>query len=1090
MNLRFVVSLSGPASSPVTVGYATSDGSATAGSDYTAVSGTASFPVGETVVVVTVPVLGDTVEEGDETLTLSLSGAGGALIAFGQGQGTIRNDDPYKTLLYFNSEPGDWVGGGQQFTLTPADGTFSTSRTEGGVHVSFVGSDTWDLYFAPPSGATLTPGTYEGATRWPFQSPTAPGLSIYGAGRGCNTLTGRFTVLEAEYGSGGEVLRFAADYEQHCEGGRPALFGSVRIDSSVALGPRLSVGSATTYEGDVGSVSLRFVVSLSGPASTPVTVGYATADGSATAGSDYTAVSGTASFPVGETVVIVPVPVRGDTVQEGDETFTLSLSGAVGAPIAFGQGLGTIRNDDPYKTLLYFNSEPGDFIGGGQRFALTPADGTFSTSRTGGGVHVGFMGSDLWDLYFVPPSGATLTPGVYEGATRWPFQSPTTPGLSVSGAGRGCNTLTGRFTVLEAVYGPGGAVLRFAADYEQHCEGGDPALFGFVRINSSVALRPRLSVSSATLYEGDAGSADLRFVVSLSGPASIPVTVVYATADGTATAGSDYTAVSGTAIFPVGETVVVVTVPVLGDTVEEGDETLTLSLSSAVGAPIAFGQGRGTIRNDDPYKTLLYFNSEPGDYIGGGQRFTLTLADGIFATGRTDGGVHVGFDGADLWDLYFVAPSGAPLTPGVYLGATRWPFQSPTAPGLSVYGAGRGCNTLTGRFTVLEAVYGAGGAVLRFAADYEQHCEGGGPALFGSVRINSSVALARRVGVTGASVLEGDSGTQSLDFPVRLSEPSSAPVTINFATSDGTAVHGSDYAGYTGSITVPAGETYAVIPVPVFGDTLAEADETLHVSLTAAVGAVIDVGDAVGTILNDDPLPQLTVNDLSVVEGNPGSPSEAVFTVSMTAPSGQTVSVAYATQQGTATVGGDFTYTSGTLDLAVGTTSATVSVPIVPDLQGEDDETFLLLLFSPSHATISDGVGTATIIDDDPDAPLGFHTVTPCRLLDTRLAGPAVGANQERTFTAAGVCAVPMTAAAVVVNVTSVAPMDRGDLRLYAAGSAAPNTSVLNFASGQTRAGNATVRLGSAGALAVRCDMPLGSTGATHLVVDVFGYFE
>ena len=116
-------------------------------------------------------------------------------------------------------------------------------------------------------------------------------------------------------------------------------------------------------------------------------------------------------------------------------------------------------------TLIYFNSEPGDPIGQGQQFTLTPADGTISPSRTGDGVHVGFNGSTWWDLHFVPPSGALLTPGVYEGATRWPFQSPTGPGLDVSGDGRGCNTLTGRFTVLEAEYGPGGEVLQFAADY-------------------------------------------------------------------------------------------------------------------------------------------------------------------------------------------------------------------------------------------------------------------------------------------------------------------------------------------------------------------------------------------------------------------------------------------------------------------------------------------------------------------------------------------------------------------------------------------------------------------------------------------------
>jgi hypothetical protein len=286
------------------------------------------------------------------------------------------------------------------------------------------------------------------------------------------------------------------------------------------------------------------------------------------------------------------------------------------------------------------------------------------------------------------------------------------------------------------------------------------------------------------------------------------------------------------------------------------------------------------------------------------------------------------------------------------------------------------------------------------------------------------------------------------------------------------------------------GETDVLIAVPVFGDTLAEADETFFLALTGAVGASIDLAtDAVGTILDDDPLPQLAVGDLTAVEGDPDAPSAAVFTVSTNAPSGQTVSVVYATQQGTATAGEDFTYTSGTLDLPPGTTSATVSVPVLPDLQVEDDETFHLLLFSPVNATLADDMGTATVLNDD--TALGFYTVTPCRLLDTRQGGgPALGANVELDFAAAGACGIAPTARAVAVIVASVAPTDPGYLQLYASGTAAPNTSILNFGRGQTRTSNTIARVGANGAVTVQCRMPPGSTGAAHVVVDVFGYFR
>ncbi len=139
--------------------------------------------------------------------------------------------------------------------------------------------------------------------------------------------------------------------------------------------------------------------------------------------------------------------------------------------------------------------------------------------------------------------------------------------------------------------------------------------------------------------------------------------------------------------------------------------------------------------------TLLSLNSQPGDYIGQGQQRTLTLADGYFsASGNYDNGVSLSFQGNDpgvWWYIDFAAPGNLRLAPGVYEHATRFPFQSSTVPGLSVSGEGRGCNTLTGRFEVFEVSYGPSGEVLTFAADFEQHCEGLGPALSGSIRYNA-----------------------------------------------------------------------------------------------------------------------------------------------------------------------------------------------------------------------------------------------------------------------------------------------------------------------------------------------------------------
>ena len=138
-------------------------------------------------------------------------------------------------------------------------------------------------------------------------------------------------------------------------------------------------------------------------------------------------------------------------------------------------------------TSLTLNSDPGDFIGGGQFTFLTPSDGSFSASQNfDQGVSISFFGQPgvFWFLDFAAPNNQLLTVGSYLGATRFPFQSTSVPGLDVDGDGRGCNTLTGSFQVLEISYGPGTTINSFDATFEQHCEGAAPALHGEIRFNA------------------------------------------------------------------------------------------------------------------------------------------------------------------------------------------------------------------------------------------------------------------------------------------------------------------------------------------------------------------------------------------------------------------------------------------------------------------------------------------------------------------------------------------------------------------------------------------------------------------------------
>jgi hypothetical protein len=117
-----------------------------------------------------------------------------------------------------------------------------------------------------------------------------------------------------------------------------------------------------------------------------------------------------------------------------------------------------------------------------------------------------------------------------------------------------------------------------------------------------------------------------------------------------------------------------------------------------------------------------------------------------------------------------------------------------------------------------------------------------------------------------------------------------------------------------------------------------------------------------------------------------------------------------------------------------------------------------------------------------------LYTVEPCRVADTRTESRPLAGGETRLFPVSGLCNVPADARGVVLNVTAVNPTDVGNLRLFPAGLAG-KTSVLNFTAGLTRSNNAVATLGRNGEVAVRCDLP-GSTGGTHLVLDVFGYFK
>jgi large repetitive protein len=224
--------------------------------------------------------------------------------------------------------------------------------------------------------------------------------------------------------------------------------------------------------------------------------------------------------------------------------------------------------------------------------------------------------------------------------------------------------------------------------------------------------------------------------------------------------------------------------------------------------------------------------------------------------------------------------------------------------------------------------------------------------------------------IDDVAVDEGNAGTVSATFTITLKPSSLLPVTVNFATSDGTATAPDDYLAMSGGRTFLAGQTTKKVTVTVSGDQLDEASyDNFYVDLSDPANATLADPQGRGRIVDDDPLPTVAIGNVSVLEGNAGTVG-AAFTISLSAPSGRQVTVDYTTADGTAQAPGDYgAIPATTLTFAAGQIARTVAVQVKGDVFVEPNETLAVNLSSPGNATIADSQGLGTILNDDVVGP-------------------------------------------------------------------------------------------------------------------------
>ena len=206
-------------------------------------------------------------------------------------------------------------------------------------------------------------------------------------------------------------------------------------------------------------------------------------------------------------------------------------------------------------------------------------------------------------------------------------------------------------------------------------------------------------------------------------------------------------------------------------------------------------------------------------------------------------------------------------------------------------------------------------------------------------------------------------------FTVTRTAPATETESVDYATADGTAHSGLDYVATSGTLTFAPGQTTATVSVPLLNDDLHEGDEAFSLVLSNPQGPsdpVLGNATAIGTILDDDVRPELSIADLTAAE-NDGT---ATLTVTRTGALGGTDSVGYASADDSAEAGSDYTPTSGTLTFSPGQSTATISVPLVDDAVFEGDESFTVALANPASATgpaptLGNDTATVTLTDDD-----------------------------------------------------------------------------------------------------------------------------
>ncbi len=664
--------------------------------------------------------------------------------------------------------------------------------------------------------------------------------------------------------------------------------------------PRLSVADVQADEGDTGITAAVFAVTMDIPSVFTITVDYATVAETATVGVDFIATEGSLVFSPGEQAKTVPANVIGDLVDEANEGFLLQLAGAQGAEITDGIGIATILDDD---TAMVSIASGGQVTEGDDGLTAVKLSVTLNLESSFT-VIVDWStqaGTAAADVDFVSAGGQlSFAPG------------ETEKSIAVQAMGDEVDELDESFTVV-------------LSDARNALLG--PAIATITVLDDDVAA---LSIGDLAVEEGDSGSRQVAMAVSLSKASDRTVTVDYASTEGSAKAGVDFSLTPGTLTFLPGERSRDILVTIHGNKLDEADKSLTVELSGANQATISQAAGTLVIMDDD--------NS------------LLSIGDAAIAEG--DAGVT-----QMTFTVTLDYPSSFTVT-------CAWETAPETATaGVDYESAG---GTLTFPPGQLSRTISVG--IIGDAVDEDDES-------FTISLMNAEQAGMQDDQATGTIEDDDTSVFFMADMQVGeaagiamvravLSTPSARELWFRIAHQGGSATVDVDFEFAPIGLTFTPGETEKSFPVTILDDELPEGSEDLILVVTHISGTTLpDDADAVITILDDDS-PDASITDVQQAEGDIGV-AEMLFSVILDQPSPLTITIDYATADGTAVAGMDYEERSGKLVFAPGQIVQTMTVPILGDRVDELDKSFTVTLTNPVHVNLPATAATGTILDDD-----------------------------------------------------------------------------------------------------------------------------